>query len=176
MLEVPVKITRTPILKKKKIQKKILYNFIFPFVTTTCGRLFAEPSGPSLKGKTEYETDSPSFLGSKGLFGLAGIPTVSNTKKELLNLHTGHLFLVTYAHFPFTFVKNQLHSPTVTFSIFEFSLKVSKASGVLVPGNLRELNNPLRIWKTHINLKKRVKSEKQYLTQLLHIQTRNYES
>lgn len=59
-----------------------------------------------------------------------------------------------YAHFPFTFVKNQLHPPTVTFSVFEFSLKVSKASGVLVPGNLRELNDSLRIWKTHINLKK----------------------
>lgn len=75
--------------------------------------------------------------------------------QELLNLHTGHIFLVTCAHFPFTFVKNELHSPTVTFSVFEFSLKVSKASGVLVPGNLRELNNSLRIRKTHINLKKR---------------------
>lgn len=48
---------------------------------TTCGRLLVEPSGPSLKGKTEYEIDSPSFLGSKGLFGLAGIPTGGNKGK-----------------------------------------------------------------------------------------------
>lgn len=41
----------------------------------TCGRLFIEASGQSLKGKTEYEVVSPSFLGSKGLFGLVGKPT-----------------------------------------------------------------------------------------------------
>lgn len=145
-------------------------------MTTTCGRLLVEPSGPSLKGKTEYETDSPSFLGSKGLFGLAGIPTANNTRNELLKLHAGLLLLVTYTHSPFTFVKNQLCSPTVTFSVFELSLKVSKASGILVPGNLRELNNSLRIWKTHIDLKKNVKSDKQHLMYLLYIPTKNYGS
>lgn len=60
-----------------------------------------EPSGPSLKGKTENEIDSPSFLGSKGLFGLAGIPTVSNTKKESLNLHAGHFFFGHICPLPF---------------------------------------------------------------------------
>lgn len=86
---------------QKRGGKKYYYFAIFflSFWTATCGRLFVEPSGPSLKGKTEYETDSPSFLGSKGLFGLAGIPTVRNTKEELLNFHTGHFFLVTHAHF-----------------------------------------------------------------------------
>lgn len=85
--------------EEKKIKNHYFVIFFLSFWTTTCGRLFVEPSGPSLKGKTEYEIDSPSFLGSKGLFGLAGIPTVSNTKEELLNFHAGHFFLVTYAHF-----------------------------------------------------------------------------
>lgn len=62
---------------------------------TTCGRLLVEPSGPSLKGKTEYEIDSPSFLGSKGLFGLAGIPTRGSKGKDLLNLHIRLLLFVT---------------------------------------------------------------------------------
>lgn len=49
-------------------------------VVFTCGRLFAEASGQSLKGKTEYEVASPSFLRSKGLFGLTGKPTENNRK------------------------------------------------------------------------------------------------
>lgn len=49
---------------------------------TVWGQL-SEPCGPSLKGKVEYEKDSPSFLGSEGLFGLVG-KCLSKTSITLL--------------------------------------------------------------------------------------------
>jgi hypothetical protein len=46
------------------------------------------------------------------------------------------------------------------FSIFKFSFKVPKATGILVPYNFRQLNNSLWIWKPYISLEKRTSESK----------------
>lgn len=45
----------------------------------------------------------------------------------------------------------------MSFAIFKFSFKVPKAVGILVPYNLRQLNNSLWVWKPYISLVKKTK-------------------
>lgn len=45
----------------------------------------------------------------------------------------------------------------MSFAIFKFSFEVPKAVGILVPHNLRQLNNSLWVWKPYIGLGKKTK-------------------
>lgn len=125
---------------------------------TCCCLLF---SRASLVGREEYMVDdSPSFLGSTGLFGRAGKPEERKRAGWLAEQALQWLFrlkpeklLDNYVYINiYALVKDQLQPPGFPLLVTELPLKVTEAWGVLVPPDVRELDDSLRTRQVQLNL------------------------